>query len=741
MSVVSLEELKPDFVLSIQNNGDEELLRLLDFLKANYFLTQIRSGKGLSKFLFFIRLKKHKFDEILKENKVNDFLCDINNDILLEEFDETSDSERLRIVYEYLVSTIKILKKNSIVESIQPINFDKDDELLKSMMKVNLGENEIMKLESKFGSKVAFYFSFLKTYLNWLLFPATIGLLNFSVFGNTKYSNVYSVILIVWSILFFHCWTKKQANYSNLWRINNTIVNNNTASVIAKKLMFIPIASMFIVVLVIYQLFCFSVEMFINELYVGPLKPVLALLPTVMLSGFVPILSIVYKKINFILTMNEKNKYKYDFDNSLNEKNFVLTFLTSYLALFITCYIYFPFGYLMNDYTNTIVSLIKMKFHSKFPVKLNHFIVIDPKRIQAQFFFSIVTNQVISIGVDYILPFALNFVLKFMNKEKVEYKDDESESKYLASVRKQVYEYSEIDFNANFSSMIIQIGYLLLFSQIWTISPLICVFFNYIKLFGDLIKLFKFSKMAIPVRDNTIHPWDLFLKFIIWTSTLLAPLLNLLYNKSDIILGKRSFSEETKALFEGKLGTGLSSKLNFWTVIGCIMLSEHLFIVLNYIASLFFNKVHLGGSKKVKEDIVNRIINKSFVASAVNAAAAIQKVKKDNESIVSMVENKWIESCSDDVDNLVNEIREMPNKVKFLNLKANKMTSAPAKPATDDFKPPKETGSSLNNDKEKLTNNLGTTGISVHSEALEKVGELNQRRSTTASKILEKTSS
>ena len=126
--------------------------------------------------------------------------------------------------------------------------------------------------------------------------------------------------------------------------------NNTNGFRFLKQLAFIPIALVFVGVLISYQLSCFCIEIFLTDIYDGPGKSLLTLLPTVLISVFVPILTIVYNAVTDIIVKWENHDNQYSKNNSILVKTFVLNFLTGYVPLIITSFIYLPFAHLVQPH-------------------------------------------------------------------------------------------------------------------------------------------------------------------------------------------------------------------------------------------------------------------------------------------------------------------------------------------------------------------------------------------------------
>ena len=221
-------------------------------------------------------------------------------------------------------------------------------------------------------------------------------------------------------------------------------------------------------------------------------KSLLTLLPTVLISVFVPILTIVYNAVTDIIIKWENHDNQYSKNNSILVKTFVLNFLTGYVPLIITSFIYLPFAHLVQPHLGDIKTTIatyagENRFYTKYLLKLKsqEEFKINQGRLDAQFFYFIVTNQVIQLVLKYILPLGLRFVFNFIEtkiqkKPQLQTKDDNpDESIWLHNVRLSL-KLPEYNVDDDFRGLVLQFGYLIMFGPVWPLAPLVCIIFNLI---------------------------------------------------------------------------------------------------------------------------------------------------------------------------------------------------------------------------------------------------------------------
>ena len=210
------------------------------------------------------------------------------------------------------------------------------------------------------------------------------------------------------------------------------------------------------------------------------------------------------------------------------EKNFVLTFFTSYMPLFITLFFYLPLGYKITPELRAIIAEWSFMLH----IPVNGFkanvtdedFIIDVKRYRNQFFYFIVTAQVIAAVMQNLLPIATDKILPLLKKK--ENQNGEDLNKVLTSTVKSYFPrevplwqkvnsyhingYGEFDVDENFKKLVIQFGFLTIFSIIWPLAPLVCLIFNFFIFKADLWRALKKCMPSsnpedIQVNENNVN--------------------------------------------------------------------------------------------------------------------------------------------------------------------------------------------------------------------------------------------
>lgn len=602
-----------DFVFSILGDGDpqENVAKLVDVLQAAGFATQARPGIERTT-LVFVRLSNDKFAQLLR----NDLLHGLQFGVTA---DDDSLADRSRAIYRYLTGP-KAIKGLEIVAGQGQWSFIKKAMPVagylagknvaelgrKAALAPNLSTLLFLKL---FGSEVALYFEFLKFYIGALVFLAIFGIM--ASVKSKQYSMTFAFVNLAWTVAVLLFWRRRERFLTNSWGLQNShLVEEYEAELaqtdksssshaaktkrdgvrIAKQLAFVPVALVFAAVLLSYQLSCFILEIFLTEIYDGPGKMFLSLVPIVLISAFVPVLSIAFRIVADKFLMWE-NHYNADHrEESANVKTFTLNFLTSYAPLLITSFIYLPFAHLIEPYLPIIQYSIERSirsdrymYHYLTKLKSQKEFTYNQGRLNAQFFYFIVTNQVIQLVLKYALPLIISPALGFVKtkvlgkREPALPEDDAQEKEWLQKVRKAI-DLPEHHASEDFRGLALQFGYLSLFGPVWTLAPLVCIFFNVVTFKLDTIKLTSglYVSPSVPRRVDSIHPWDVAFFVLAWIGSIVSPLVTAFY---------RHGTKPPKTLGQFALKNASVNVSSTTRLMAVLFASEHLFFALYFVGS------------------------------------------------------------------------------------------------------------------------------------------------------------
>ncbi|KAI1336291.1 calcium-activated chloride channel-domain-containing protein [Xylariaceae sp. FL0016] len=540
---------------------------LIEALTRVGLATEVRAGDE-SSVLVFVKVASDKYltTHIYRE-RVQDWLYGVrttapDKDVAKAfEEDPVSEAERLRMVH-LLITKPKneggagITPKTGQWKQVASIFALHDHAFNRKWIKqwstkYFLDSQDLDQIRDKFGEKVAFYFAFLQSYFAFLLFPAAFGFGAWLILG--RFSWFYAIVNSLWSVIFFEWWKHKEVDLAVQWGVRGVSriqhprtefkwdheapdpVTGEPVKVwspnkrLQVQMLQIPFAFGCVLILGALYVFCFSIEIFISEVYNGPFKSYLTFTPTVILTLFIPMLSTVLT--NFAKKLTEKENYETNDSHqaSLIRKIFVINFITSYTPLFLTAFVYMPFGNILVPYLD-IFKITAEKLASEKTITTQGF-QINPDRLKKQTIYFTVTAQVVNFALEVIVPYVKRKAFKEVEKvqtkitsqkgEAMAKHDVPEEHAFLKRVRNEA-ELEAYDVSGDYREMVVQFGYLSLFSAVWPLTPVSFLINNWVELRSDAMKIAVGSQRPIPWRADSIGPWLNCLGFICWFGSIIS---------------------------------------------------------------------------------------------------------------------------------------------------------------------------------------------------------------------------
>ncbi|KAK0718298.1 calcium-activated chloride channel-domain-containing protein [Lasiosphaeria miniovina] len=595
------------------------------------FATEVRNG-GKSSLLVFVKIASDKLlAKQIYRYRVQDWLYGVrtsapNQDLEQYFKDEpVTDAERLRLAY-LLITKPKNEGGAGItpqvgawkyVASIFPLH-DRDFNrqwIKQWSTKYYLDSSDIDQIRDRFGERVAFYFAFLQSYFTFLLFPAAFGFASWLLLG--QFSWFYALVNCLWSVVFFEHWKMKEVDLAVQWGVrgvskiqlprskfqfDHEAQDPVTGEIIrmyspfkrfARQLLQAPFALACFVVLGTLIVSCFSIEIFITEIYNGPFKQYLTFLPTILLTIFTPTLTTLLTKLAERLTEMENYETKDAHQASFVQKIFVLNFITSYSPIFLTAFVYVPFGKILVPYLD-VFQLTAQKFTTEgkpLPTKAWE---INPDRLTKQVIYFTVTAQIVNFVTEVIVPYAKRKMSKAVEevhseissekKAELRVRDVPEEHEFLGRVREEA-ELDEYDVTVDYREMVIQFGYLSLFSVVWPLTACSFLVNNWVEARSDAMKIAISSQRPIPWRADSIGPWLNSLGFLSWLGSVTSAALVFLFHQSQ----------------HGPDGSPWD--ISGWALLLSILFSEHVYLVVQRIVR---SAVHLMDSPGLQKERAER---------------------------------------------------------------------------------------------------------------------------------------
>ncbi|KAI9851541.1 MAG: hypothetical protein M1838_003373 [Thelocarpon superellum] len=615
-----------DYVISYcftetdQAKAEAGFQRLVHTLAGKGFTTEVRAGEGNSILLFLkVASNEYLYTEVYR-SRVKDWLYGVRQEAPDQESKRSlsseplTEAERLRIIYQMITNPQSdggagITPKQgewAAVQSVFPLHdHQHNGEWIKAWsMKYYLTMADLDQIRNRLGEKVAFYFAFLQSYVVFQSIPAALGILAYFFLGS--FSPIYAVLHGLWCVVFVEYWKFQETDLAVRWGVRGVSsiqiprrefhpereqtdpVTGETVLVyparkrFAWQLLQIPFAIIASLVLGSLIAACFAIEIFISEFYDGPGKSLLNFLPTGILTVFVPLLTGVLTK--FATRLNDLENYQNtdEYEAALTQKLFVLNFITSYLPILLTAFVYIPFGDVIVPYLD-VFNVTAQRTSEKGVTAFT----VNRSRLKQQVIYSAITAQIVNLVFEVVVPYvtregfrkAKELQSKRAGGTDVAKDDTAEEAPFLDRVRKEA-ELEEYDVTVDLREMCIQYGHLSLFAVVWPLTALAFIVNNWVELRSDAIKICVEMQRPIPWRADSIGPWLDSLGFLTWLGSLTTAALVHLYSGD-------SLTREDGSLNMSMGGLLLS-----------IFFSEHIYLVVGGMVRGVLSKVDSPGLQK-----------------------------------------------------------------------------------------------------------------------------------------------
>jgi len=433
---------------------------------------------------------------------------------------------------------------------------------------------------------------------------------------------VYAFIACLWTIVFVEYWKHQEQDLAVRWGVHGVSKiqskrrefeheKETTDPVTGEKIQIfpatkrlqrqliqIPFAILASVALGSLIAFAFGIEIFITEIYNGPFKSVLAFLPTGILTTVMPVLTGILT--NAATRLNKFENYDTDtaYHDAMTQKIFVLNFITSYLGIFLTAFVYVPFAKSIVPYLD-IFSLTVRPFaenEKQMQAPSPSGFKINPDRLRKQVIYFVVTAQLVGFAMEVVVPYLKRqgFIkYKEYQSERAAKKggaapdpaenDIPEEAAFLHRVRLES-ELDVYDVTDDMREMVLQFGYLALFSVVWPVTGLSFLVNNWVELRADAVKICVEMQRPTPSRADTIGPWLDSLSFLSWLGSVTSAALVYMFSNDGIGPG------------------GTPTTIKGWGLLLSILFSEHLYLLVRWAVHIGISKIDTPGREKERRD-------------------------------------------------------------------------------------------------------------------------------------------
>lgn len=302
------------------------------------------------------------------------------------------------------------------------------------------------------------------------------------------------------------------------------------------------------------------------------------------------------------------------------------------MALFFTAFVYIPFGNLLVPYLD-FWRAAAQKLTPRDKTFATHEFVINPARISNQMFYFTVTAQVVNLVTETVLPYVkrkiLNEAKEVQSKmthsgQEKKTGDPPEEEAFLNRVRSEV-ELETYDVTSDYREMVIQFGYLTLFSVAWPLTACCFLVNNWVELRSDAVKIAISSRRPIPWRADSIGPWLNALGFLSWLGTLTsAAIVSLCSNKHPY--------DAAGSLTDHK----------GWAVLLSVFLAEHFYLAVQMAVRVVMSKMDSPGVQKARKErfLMKKKLLQEDLSQEVDEKAAAPGIVKTEEITRAVLEEE-----------------------------------------------------------------------------------------------------
>lgn len=285
------------------------------------------------------------------------------------------------------------------------------------------------------------------------------------------------------------------------------------------------------------------------------------------------------------------------YESAMTQKIFILNFITSYLPIFLTAFVYVPFGSMIVPYLD-IFSLTAKPFaeNEKQLTAPKVGFQINPSRLRKQVIYFTVTAQIVNLALETIMPYVKRQGFNKYQAMKTEraakkggaapgaaVNDLPEEAEFLARVRSEG-ELDVYDVTNDLREMVVQFGYMALFSVVWPLTPVSFIINNWIELRSDAVKICVGMQRPTPQRVDSIGPCLDSLGFLTWLGSITTAALVYLFSN------------------DGLGPDGTPATIKGWALLLTIFFSEHAYFLVRMAVRLAISKLDSPGMQKERAE-------------------------------------------------------------------------------------------------------------------------------------------
>ena len=586
MSLSSVDPVQADFVIKFEgfpkifadgtkrappgflDERAQELERLMARLRDVGLVSVSRAGpRARGQVLVFVHIEHAVLQEMRQIERSQDFLHGVVTAEELSMDEPFKPAERVRYTHKRITApyrassaeqgagiTARCAEFPHVMDMMPLHDSSFNQAWIKTWSHVSLAsivygidQSEIDKLRDHFGVHIAMYFAFLNAYSKSLVPMAVTGFI-FWLSGLANH-HMYACLVVLWAIAFVEYWHIRERMLAVRWGMTgvssvserNSHFTPRTKSLSpitgmeeevfenwrrdVRFLLCVPVTILFLVFLVSTMAAIFLFQVVVDEVYDGPAKSLVALIPTILFSTCIPLIQSAWRMAAQIMTNFENHATVHRFQSSLTSKIFGVQSVVTYGILALTAYMYLPFGeYLINQlqvhgYLDRLFAFVT-RDPNAFKGRIQPFHV-SPTGLHDQLFAMSVTQQLMNTFTEVILPILWRHAEKFINKIRGSSRRKELEAfaktnrdqAFLERVQNE-FDLDVYDEFTDYAEMATQMGVISLWSVLWPLAPVMSVVNNFFELRSDAFKLVVNMRRPIPRRVESIGSWSSVLSYL-----------------------------------------------------------------------------------------------------------------------------------------------------------------------------------------------------------------------------------
>ena len=316
-------------------------------------------------------------------------------------------------------------------------------------------------------------------------------------------------------------------------------------------------------------------------------------LPTLLLTTIIPTVTTLLTGLATRLNDYENWETTDGYDAAMTQKIFILNFITDYLGIFLTAFVYVPFGTIIVPYLD-VFQLTARPFatHEDQLKTPKTGFTIDSNRLRKQVIYFTVTAQIVNFAMETIVPYLKRRVFNKYQAMKTERaakqggaapsagaNDSQEEADFLTRVRSQA-ELSVYDVTDDLREMVVQFGYLSLFAVVWPLTACSFLVNNWIELRSDAVKICIEMQRPTPYRADGIGPWLDSLGFLGWLGSITTAALVYMFSN------------------DGLGPDGTPADIKGWALLLTVFFAEHVYLITRVVVRFAISKIGSPGMQK-----------------------------------------------------------------------------------------------------------------------------------------------